>query len=216
MLVDSSIADIGFNILFRPKEKKLIFEVIEGVDRTVEQSDVDPVEFSTDLEDILSSSYYTNDEDKKNVALIFGEGEGVERTRQVAGDDSAQGFGRRELFIDARDLQSETTNDDGETVTLTQEEYNQTLISRGDNKLSEYRIVESFEAKIRVFGNIQYEFGVDYNKGDKVTVRDRQLNVVVSARITEVEEDFGNEYELTLTFGYSYPTIMQKVKRQVT
>lgn len=211
----SSTADIGFNVLFRPKEKKLIFEVVEGVDRTIEQTDVDPVEFSTDLEDILTSSYYTNDEDKKSVALVLGEGEGAERTRQIAGDDSTQGFCRRELFVDARDIQSESINDDGETVTLTQEEYAQALISRGDDKLSEYKPVESFEAKIRVFGNIQYEFGVDYNKGDKVTVRDKELNVVVSARITEVEEDFDDEYELILTFGYSYPTMMQKVKRQI-
>ena len=67
-----------------------------------------------------------------------------------------------------------------------------------------------------MFGEVQYEFGVDYNKGDKVTVRDKQLGVVVSARITEVEEDFDDEYELVLTFGYSYPTIMQKVKQQIT
>lgn len=216
-LVEVSTADdLGFNVLFRPKVKKLIFEVVAGVDRTIDQTDVDPVEFSTDLEDILSSSYYKNSEDKKSVALVLGEGSGSERVSQVAGDDTTRGFGRRELFIDARDLQSESINSDGETVTLTEEEYAQTLISRGDNKLAEYKTVESFEAKIRVFGNIQYEFGVDYNKGDKVTVRDKQLNVVVSARITEVEEDFDDEYELILTFGYSNPTVMQKVKRQVS
>lgn len=211
----ASTVDVGFSVLFRPREKKLIFEVIEGVDRTIDQSNVDPVEFSTDLEDILTSSYYTNDEDMKSVALVLGEGEGAERVRQTAGDESSFGFGRRELFVDARDIQSETINNNGETETLTPEEYAQALESRGDEKLIEYRPVESFEAKIRVFGNVQYEFGVDYNKGDKVTVRDKQLNVVVSARITEVEEDFDDEYELILTFGYSYPTIMQKVKRQM-
>lgn len=211
----ASTADIGFNVLFRPKEKKLIFEVVEGVDRTIEQTDVDPVEFSTDLEDILTSSYYTNDEDKKTVAFVLGEGEGIERVRQVAGNASTKGLGRRELFVDARDLQKESIDGDGNTITLSEEEYAQTLISRGNDKLSEYKTVETFEAKIRVFGNVQYEFGIDYNKGDKVTVRDRELNVVVSARITEVEEDFDDEYELVLTFGYSYPTIMQKVKRQI-
>lgn len=212
----ASTADLGFNVLFRPKEKKLIFEVVAGVDRTIEQADVNPVEFSTDLEDILTSSYYTNSEDVKTVALVMGEGSGAERTKGISGDNSTRGLGRRELFVDARDLQSETVNDDGETTTLTEDEYNQALISRGDNKLAEYKVVESFEAKIRVFGNVQYEFGVDYNKGDKVTVRDRHLNVVVSARITEIEEDFDDEYELILTFGYSYPTVMQKVKRQIT
>lgn len=208
--------DLGFNMLFRPKEKKLIFEVVAGVDRTIEQSEVDPVEFSTDLEDILSSSYYTNNQDEKNVAFIQGEGDGASRISQISGNNELEGFSRKELYVDARDLQSETVNEDGTTTSLTPDEYKAALINRGDDKLSECEVTETFEAQIRVFGDIQYEFGKDYQKGDKVTVRDRQLNVVVSARITEVEEDFDDEYALVLTFGYSYPTIMQKVKRQIS
>ena len=211
----ASSKDLGFNVLFRPKEKKLIFEVVAGVDRTIEQSEVDPVEFSTDLEDILSSSYYTNNQDEKNVAFVQGEGDGASRVSQVSGNNELEGFNRKELYVDARDLQSKTTNEDGTTTSLTQDEYKAALISRGDDKLAECEVTETFEAQIRVFGDIQYEFGKDYQKGDKVTVRDRQLNVVVSARITEVEEDFDDEYALVLTFGYSYPTIMQKVKRQI-
>ena len=209
-------SDIGFNVLFRPKEKKLIFEVVAGVDRTIEQSEVDPVEFSTDLEDILSSSYYTNDQDKKSVALVMGEGEGASRRSKISGDNTTKGFGRRELYVDARDIQSESVNEDGTTTTLTPAEYDAALVNRGDDKLAECKTTETFEAQIRVFGDVQYEFGKDYQKGDKVTVRDRQLNVVVSARITEVEQDFDDEYALVLTFGYSYPTIMQKVKQQIS
>ena len=212
----ASSKDLGFNVLFRPKEKKLIFEVVAGVDRTIEQSEVDPVEFSTDLEDILSSSYYTNNQDEKNVAFVQGEGDGASRVSQVSGNNELEGFNRKELYVDARDLQSKTTNEDGTTTSLTQDEYKAALINRGDDKLAECEVTETFEAQIRVFGDIQYEFGKDYQKGDKVTVRDRQLNVVVSARITEVEEDFDDEYALVLTFGYSYPTIMQKVKQQIS
>ena len=212
----ASSKDLGFNVLFRPKEKKLIFEVVAGVDRTIEQSEVDPVEFSTDLEDILSSSYYTNNQDEKNVAFVQGEGDGASRVSQVSGNNELEGFNRKELYVDARDLQSKTTNEDGTTTSLTQDEYKAALINRGDDKLAECEVTETFEAQIRVFGDIQYEFGKDYQKGDKVTVRDRQLSVVVSARITEVEEDFDDEYALVLTFGYSYPTIMQKVKQQIS
>ena len=212
----ASSKDLGFNVLFRPKEKKLIFEVVAGVDRTIEQSEVGPVEFSTDLEDILSSSYYTNNQDEKNVAFVQGEGDGTSRVSQISGNNELEGFVRKELYVDARDLQSETINEDGTTTSLTPDEYKAALINRGDDKLSECEVTETFEAQIRVFGDIQYEFGKDYQKGDKVTVRDRQLNVVVSARITEVEEDFDDEYALVLTFGYSYPTIMQKVKRQIS
>lgn len=212
----ASNKDLGFNVLFRPKEKKLIFEVVAGTDRTTEQSDVEPVEFSTDLEDILSSSYYTNSQDKKNVAFVQGEGDGASRVSQVSGNDELEGLARKELYVDARDLQSKSTGENGIAISLTPDEYKAALVNRGDDKLSEHDTTETFEAQIRVFGDVQYEFGKDYQKGDKVTVRDRQLNVVVSARITEVEEDFDDEYALVLTFGYSYPTIMQKVKRQTS
>lgn len=212
----ASNKDLGFNVLFRPKEKKLIFEVVAGVDRTIEQSEVDPVEFSTDLEDILSSSYYTNNQDEKNVAFIQGEGDGTSRISQISGNNELEGFNRKELYVDARDIQSEFANENGTTTTLTPEEYDAALVNRGDDKLAECKTIETFEAQIRVFGDIQYEFGKDYQKGDKVTVRDKQLGVVVSARITEVEEDFDDEYALVLMFGYSYPTLMQKVKQQIS
>ena len=212
----ASTYDLGFNVLFKPKTKELIFEVVEGVDRTVEQSTNDPVEFSTELEDLLSSSYYTNDQDVKNVAFVQGEGSGSSRKSVTSGEADSKGFGRRELYVDARDLQSTSVDENGEEQNLSPIEYTQVLTQRGDDKLSECKTTETFEAQIRVFGDVQYEFGVDYKKGDKVTVRDEQLNVVVSARITEVQEEFDDEYALVLTFGYSYPTIMQKVKQQIS
>lgn len=212
----ASTYDLGFSVLFRPKTKELIFEVLEGVDRTVEQSVNDPVEFSTELEDLLSSSYYTNDQDIKNVAFVQGEGSGSSRKSVTSGEANSKGFGRRELYVDARDLHSASVDENGEEQNLSPTEYTQVLTQRGNDKLSECKTTETFEAQIRVFGDVQYEFGKDYQKGDKVTVRDRQLNVVVSARITEVEEDFDDEYALALTFGYSYPTIMQKVKQQIS
>ena len=90
------------------------------------------------------------------------------------------------------------------------------MIQRGKEKLAEHIATETFDAQIRQFGDVQYEFGVDYVKGDKVTVIDRQLMIQVSARITSVEEDFSDEYSLILTFGYSYPTILLKVKRAIS
>ena len=212
----ASEADLGFNVLFKPKEKKLIFEVVEGVDRTVNQDTNDPVEFSSDLEDILTSEYYTNDQDYKNVALVMGEGEGSNRKKEISGNGYSSGLLRREMFVDARDLQSSSTSEGGQQVTLSPEEYKQALINRGNSKLAECRVVETFESRIRVLGDVQYKYGVDFFKGDKVTVIDKRLGVEISARITEVEEDFDKEYKMYITFGYSYPTIMQKIKQQIT
>lgn len=209
-------ADIGFSILFDPYNKQLVFEVRAGVDRTQEQQENEPVVFSTDLEDVLSSTYYLNIEDVKNVAMVQGEEKDGRRTTVYVGDTSLKGFKRKELYVDARDLKSEIYDEDGTAHTLTAAQYNATLTQRGNEKLAEHQKTETFEAQIRQFGDVQYEFGVDYQKGDKVTVVDRQLGLSVSARITSVEEDFDDEYALMLTFGYSYPTLLQRAKRQMS
>lgn len=211
-------SDLGFNVLFRPREKKLVFKVAEGVDRSIippAEGGPNPVIFSTDLEDILSSSYYTNNQDVKSVALVMGEDEGTSRKHITAGDDSSSGFLRRETYVDARDLQSEVLNDDGSVTILPESEYKAALVNRGNEKLSECTGTETFEAQMRVSGG-QYSYGVDYNKGDKVIIQDLELGVQVIGKITEVSENYDDEYELVLTFGYSYPTLIQRIKRQIS
>ena len=212
----ASESDIGFSVLFDPRNKRLVFEVRKGADRTQDNDEGnDPVVFSTELEDILSSEYYGNIQDEKNVALVQGEDKGEARKSVLVGKVDAYGFDRKELYVDARDLQSKVFNADGTSTPLTPAQYLEVLTQRGNEKLSECEIIETFEAQIRQFGDIQYEFGVDYVKGDKVTVIDEQLGVIVSARITNVEEQYDEEYNLVLTFGYSYPTLLQKVKFSV-
>lgn len=212
-------ADIGFDILFKPREKKLIFKVNEGVNRAIlpmSSNDAYPIIFSTDLEDILSSFYYTNDQDVKTLAYVAGEGEGAERTYIISGNQASRGFGRREAYIDARDLQSEFSNGDGTTSKLTEHEYREMLNDRGIEKLAECITAESFEVEMRVMGDVQYKYGVDYNKGDKVIIQDVDLGVQVVGKVTEVSENYDDEYQLVITFGYEYPTLIQKVKRQLT
>lgn len=210
-------SDLGFDVLFRPKEKKLIFKVTEGIDRTIRYTDDNTklVIFSTELEDILSSSYYTNNQDIKTLAYVAGEGEGTERKYIISGNNASYGFERQELYVDARDIQSEILNNDGSTTVITNDEYNDLLNDRGAEKLAVCDLIESFEASMRVVGNIQYTYGVDYFKGDKVIIEDNELGIQVIAKITEVIENYDDEYELELTFGYSYPTLIQKVRQRV-
>lgn len=210
-------SDIGFSILFDPYNKQLVFEVRAGTDRTQDNVEGnDPVVFSAELEDILSSSYYSNNQDEKNVALVMGEDKSTNRKSVVAGNSTSKGFSRKELYVDARDIQSEVYNDDGTSTQIPTEEYNNMLLQRGAEKLAECELVETYEAQIKQFGIVQYVYGVDYVKGDKVTVIDTELGISVSARITKVEEDIDTQYALVLTFGYSYPTILQKMQRMTT
>lgn len=211
--------DLGFDIIFKPREKKLLFKVTEGVDRSTASMSDDGsklVIFSTDLDDILSSSYYTNNQDVKTLAYVAGEGEGAERKHLTSGDNASSGFLRRELYVDAKDLRTEILSKDNTVITITDDEYIELLNERGNEKLAERIEVETFEAKMRITGEIQYVYGVDYFKGDKVIIQDTELGIQVIAKVTEVSQNYDDEYELVITFGYEYPTLIQKVKRQIT
>lgn len=208
-------AGLGFRVRFAPKTKQLLFEPLKGVDRTAGQSAVDPVVFSTDLEDILTSEYYTNDQDYKCIARVAGEDSGNTRKHTIAGEASSVGFNRKELYVDARDLQTEVQNSDGSIVTLTPEQYDAVLVQRGNEKLSERVTVETFDVKLRIASNARYRYGIDYNNGDMITVVDKKLGVIADVQITAVEEDFGEEYQLVITLGRSLPSLITKVKQQL-
>lgn len=214
LAVDS---DIGFTVYPDQEKRKMVFTVRKGADRTQGNTEGnDPVVFETQLQDILSSAYYTNDEDLKNVAFVQGEDTGAQRKGVTVGEVDSVGLERRELYVDARDVQSEIYDEQGQSIVIPDAEYLQMLSQRGSEKLAEYMTIETFEAQIRQFGDVQYEYGEDFFLGDKVTVRDDELGVSVSARILSVEEDMSDKYEITLNFGYSYPTILQKAKRDLT
>lgn len=198
---------LGFSLDLYPKAKGFEFSVLQGVDRTINQNTVVPVVFSSDTEDILSSTYFHNKSELKTLALVAGAGEGVERKRVVVGESS--GLFRRELFVDARDLQE--TDDNG--FTIPQQAYFQMLTQRGLEQLFSKKDVESFDAIVKSFGDQQYVYGIDYTKGDLVTVQDRVLNMTVNSRVTEVERIYDqNGHTLNLTFGYAQPTLNQKLK----
>lgn len=120
------------------------------------------------------------------------------------------GLARRELFIDARDLQSDSDPDNP----LTAEEYTAMLTNRGREKLAENQLVHSFSADIRTY-NPTYVYGKDFFLGDTITVTDDRLGVTVDAVVQGVERSVGAQGEaLTFTLGYGQPTIYDILKRK--
>ena len=209
------VYNLGFEIQLDVVNKKLFFNILESIDRTIgNEYNNDVVLFSSDLEDILQSNYYMNKTEYKNVALVSGEVLESGGTRKViAGDTIASGFERREKWVDARDIQSTMTTDDGETIELSEEEVNERLYARGEEKLSENRKSESYSAAIRNFGTTNYIYGEDYKVGDWVTIIDERLGVTLNAQISGIEEKFENKYDLTIMFGYDTMSLSKKVAK---
>lgn len=208
--------DLGFRLRFDPVNKQYVFEVYKGLDRTYTNVEGNKkIVFDTETEDLLSSNYYTSNQDYKNVGLALGEGTGFSRSSVIVGQETVDGIERRELYVDARDVQSTYMDDTGVERTLTEEEYIKALTQKGSENLAEYEIVESFEGIIRTVGNVNYQYGVDYSLGDKVTIIDRDLNLILDAQIMAKEDVWADTYTMNLTFGFTRPTILQKMRMMI-
>lgn len=200
---------VAYGVKFSPVGPQMLFWARLGIDRTIDQSIVEPVLYSTELDDVLSSEYSYDSSGFKNLALVAGEGEGAQRTTEVVGDSSLSGMNRRELYVDARDLQKNSDPD----APMTDSEYKETLQNRGSEKLADAQLVQSFSAVIRTL-DPTYEYGRDFFLGDTITVTDERLGVSVSAIVEGVERSFGKEGDdLVLTLGYSLPTISDRLRK---
>ncbi len=120
------------------------------------------------------------------------------------------GLARRELYVDARDLQSEADPDNP----LTPEEYAALLTTRGREKLAENELVRSFSAVVRTL-DPTYQYGVDFDVGDTITVTDNRLGVSADAVVEAAAQSVGgDDRELTLTLGYGQPTLHDILRRK--
>lgn len=151
------------------------FELSEGLDRSIKQMDNPHMVFSDEYNNLISFSYSADNTFQTNMAYILGEGEGEERKRTIAyTGDEPELLERYELYVDAKDLKQETKNDAGETVQLSDYDYEHVLKERGLEKLTPS--TETSESEISV-NNKQYQYNQDYFVGDYVTVENRYFGM---------------------------------------
>lgn len=179
---------MGYRLIF--SNKKFYFEFYKGVDRSYNQIVNPYVVFNKNFDSLLSSYYKKTTSKFKNVALIAGEGEGLQRKTSVVG--TAAGLSRKELFVDANDISS----NEGE---IPISEYIRLLVARGEEKLTEHIITNEFDGTIDIKN---YKYKEDYDLGDIVTVENEQISLYMNARIIEVTEVYDETgYEITPKFG---------------
>lgn len=205
-----SAYNVAFGVRFNPELRRMEFWCRHGTDRSIHQGANAPVFYSTELDDVLQSEYTYNSSSYRNVALVAGEGEGNERAHVAVDVEGSAGFSRRELYIDARDLQSDSDPDNP----MTNDEYTAVLTNRGLEKLAENKLVQSFDADVRTY-NSTYTYGEDYKLGDIITVIDERLSVTVDAVVQGNQRSVSGGIEtLTLTLGYDQPTIGELLRRK--
>ena len=124
----------------------------------------------------MTTTYVYDLNNFANVAKVAGEGEGVARRMLSVGE--ASGLDRCEIYVDARDINSNNGQ-------VSASDYTTLLKNRGLEKLAERVYTESFEGEVEP--NYTYKLGIDYNIGDIVEVIN-EYGIAASTRILEVIE----------------------------
>ena len=153
---------------------KMIFELSEGIDRSILQEENPHLVFSDSYNNLLNFAYSADSSVHTNTAYILGCGEGDARKRTIFfHDNEPQNLDRYEVYVDAKDIQQET-QDNGKTMQISDEEYLELLQEKGAESL--IPITETSESTIAVDGR-QYQYNKDYFVGDYVTVEHQRFGL---------------------------------------
>lgn len=171
----------------------IVWHIYRGIDRRKSQSTNSRMIVSYDL-DSFGASSISNVNLLPNVALVAGQGEGIDRDIALVG--SSTGLSRNEVYIDARDI---------EDCDL--------LPARGLEKLAEFGDPLTYEA---TFSNQFINLYRDpYELGDIGTIEDDRLDSgEVDFRLTVITEVYENSnLRLDATFGYDKQDLQSAIKR---
>ncbi|MCM3761028.1 siphovirus ReqiPepy6 Gp37-like family protein [Alkalihalobacillus oceani] len=188
----SRLENLGWHIYLDLDSKAWIFDIYKGRNFSASQQENAPVIFSPEFENVMSQQFIDSCIGYSNYAVVAGQGEGVNRDIVFTGDGT--GLERHVIFVDARDVENQAD-----------------LVKRGKNKLIEHQRIFSLQSEVFPHGAFAYE--KDWDVGDLVTVQNKDWNITMDTRITEVTEIYeASGFKLTVTFGNSLPTFTQKLK----
>lgn len=205
----SLLSGLGWNIDIDIENKQFVFKVLEGRNLSVNQSTLPPAIFSPEFGTLKELSYVESDLNYMNYAIVAGQGEGVERRIVEVGN--SEGHERYELFVDARDIEETDENDDPIPEPIIE----QNLIERGLQKLKEHEQEIYLEGQVLRKSRLTYE--TDYDLGDVVTLQNKDWGITMDARITEIKEVYEpSGFDLEITFNNSRPTLITKIKQEIS
>jgi len=191
--------DLGFYIRIDEATKTFVFDVIEGVDRTAGQSVNPRAIFSNDFDTLKDGNFIQSDNQYRNFAYVAGQGVGEARNiRPIYSTDDLlepSGFDRREVYIDARDLEA-----------------NADLDRRGAQKLGELSIQTTLSGSPLTYSPLVYR--TDYDLGDLVTIK--VYDQSYTARITEVKESWSPlTYNIDVVFDKEMMDLSSQINSAV-
>lgn len=148
---------LGFALLLNPENGRLHFQLTTGTVRTSGQTEVAPIIFSPDLDNLANTSKLSSSAKVKNVAIVVSDYGSV----TVYADDEAAaktGFDRRVLLVRTSDIKEDDANK------------NALMVKIGQAELAKNRRILAFDGEIP---QRSYTYGIDFFMGDITEMRER-------------------------------------------
>ena len=193
--------NIGWYATIEPKQSnnqyaEIVFYVYHGIDRSKNQSTNSRFILRYSNDNIEQSDYQYIDT-IPNTALVAGKGEGINRKTYIV-NNTAIGLNRKEVYIDARDVEDETL-----------------LPQRGKEKLAEYGDKNSYQ--ITLSRNLSKQYHSAFELGDIGTIQDDLLGIEIDFRLTEITEVYeSDDFRLEVVCGYDKKDLGSAIKRSTS
>ena len=179
-------AGYGFKLIHDKANKKLLYSVYNGQERA-------GIKFAEKYGNLSNLARTLSEKGFRNVAYVGGQGEGSARTFVTVGATAESGLARREMFVDAKDIQKEDKQTDNDYIAL--------LAARGLEKLNEAN--KTMEISFDISSK---DFGKSFYLGDKITCLLPEYGMYVTVRIAEATRTYENNI-LTTTLTLGNPVI---------
>lgn len=188
--------DMGFDIWVDKPNGKLIFDVIPSTDKTI--TSLSPVIFSVGYGNIDSLKYTLDTTNIVNASYAGGAGEGEGRLIQTVvpeGEEMQSGFERYENWVDCGNIE------DVERLRI-----------EARHKMKEKILNETFTGDIALAGT--FEYGKDYDIGDRITLQSKRMGVTRDAQITAIDEKYSKSgLTVSLTFGKRQLNLLDEIRK---
>lgn len=173
---------MSYSLRYSANEEKLLFDIIKGADRTQPQGTYPPAVFSTSLGSIINCKYSVNDAPRRNVAYVSGQSSSGSRLTVTVTSDGA-GTDRRETFVSSSGISRFSTDANGVSTALSDEEYSRLLAGKGRERLASQKRSVSFSGLVDLRHGML--LGRDFDLGDVCCCEIPEAGVSENLRLCE-------------------------------
>lgn len=175
--------DMGFHII--KAGKKLLFECY----KPAQNKNLRYAEIYGNMGNI---EYTLSNKDEYNVATVAGAGEGDARIVVTVGQTELTGAQRKELYVDARDVQKDEGETDGS--------YTERLKERGLEKLAAASVADEITFDVAETG---------LQLGDYITANVDSLGIKMAARVSVIKQTVQNN-KISTVISLGEPLILKR------